>query len=129
MHYYNRSLYPVPDNAIMMEITESSYVNKDSSDPQQHHNISCCVSIEVQGVTSMPTVNWHNSSGQVIANGGNFHLQQVIAANNNYCTMFQFPSELCGNKLLCKATLSYSTDSEPLVKTMEYSIVRSNGGN
>ena len=77
----------------------------------------------------MPTINWYNASGQMISNGGDFHLQRVIAANNNYyCTMFQFPSELCGNKLLCKAVLSYSTDSEPLVKTMEYSIVRSNKG-
>ena len=117
----------MPDSAITMEITEFSYINKDSSDPQQHHNISCCVSIEVQGITSMPTINWYNASGQMISNGGDFHLQRVIAANN-YCTMFQFPSELCGNKLLCKAVLSYSTGSEPLVKTMEYSIVRLNGG-
>ena len=76
----------------------------------------------------MPTVNWHNARGEIITNGGDFHLQQVIAANN-YCTMFQFPSESCGNKLLCKAILSFSTDSEPLVKTMEYSILHSNGGN
>ena len=78
----------------------------------------------------MPTINWHNASGQVIANGGDFHPQQVIAVNN-YCTMLQFPLELCGNKLLCKALLSYSTELEPLVKTMEYSIiiiVRSNRG-
>lgn len=119
--------FPVPDSAITMEITESSYINKDNSDPELHYNISCCVSIGVQGVTSMPTVNWHNARGEMIVNGGEFHLQQVTAANN-YCTTFQFPSESCGNKLLCKAILSYSTDSEPLVKTMEYSINHSNGG-
>ena len=75
----------------------------------------------------MPTVNWHNARGEMIVNGGNFHLQQVIATNN-YCTMFQFPSESCGNRLVCKAMLSYSTDAEPLVKTLEYSIAHSDGG-
>lgn len=110
-----------------MEITESTYINEDSSEPEQHHNISCCVSIKLNGITSKPMVNWHNARGEVITDGGEFHLQQVVAANN-YCTMFQFPSESCGNKLLCKAILSYSTDSEPLVKTLEYSVIHSNGG-
>ena len=117
----------MPDNAIIMEITDSDFIIKDTSAPKQHHNISCCVSIEVKGITSTPTVNWYNAHREMISNGGDFHLQKV-AADNHYCTMFQFPSESCGDKLLCMATLSYSTDSEPLVKTMEYSIMRPIGG-
>lgn len=123
MSLYSKT-WSVPDNAITMEIAEYSYINKDISNPDNlHHNVSCCVSIGVKGVTSIPTVNWHNARGEMISNGGSFQLQQAVVASS-YCTLIQFSSKSCGDKLLCRATLLYSTDSKPLVKTMEYSIAQ-----
>lgn len=106
-----------------MAITEHSYTNEGTVAAPDHHNISCCVSINVEGITSAPTVNWHNSHGELISNGGDFHLQQTVA-ENHYCTLFQFPSEACGDRLLCKAILFYDADSMVFEKTMKYSIIR-----
>lgn len=117
----------MPEDAIVMAITEHSYTNEGTIKVPDHHNISCCVSIKVEGITSVPTVSWHNSRGELISNGGDFHLQQTVTGNL-YCTMFQFPSEACGDRLLCKATLSYDADSMVFVKTMNYSIIRTNKG-
>lgn len=106
-----------------MEIREHSYSNKDSTTDQDHYNISCCVAVEVEGITSAPTVNWHNSFGEMISNGGHFHVQQTVMGNT-YCTIFQFPSNECGDRLLCKATLFTDADSLSLTKAMRYSINR-----
>ena len=115
----------MPEDAITMAITEHGYIDihKGTVTDPDHHNISCCVSIEVEGITSVPMISWHNSRGELISSGGNFHLQQTVA-ENLYCTAFQFPTEECGDRLLCKATLSYDTDSTILVKTMKYSLTR-----
>ena len=106
-----------------MEITEHNYINKSTTTDRDYHNISCCVSIEVEGITSVPTVNWHNSHGEMIPDGGDLHIQQTVS-EKLYCTLFLFPSEACGDRLVCRATLLYTADSVPLVKTMTYSITR-----
>ena len=120
----NFKFHAVPDDAITISITEHTYTGKDNNiTDASHQNISCCVSIEVEGVTSKPLVTWHNSHGETISNRGSFHIQK-IEGENYVCSVFQFPTDACGDQLVCKAALFYDVNLAPLIKTKGYSIVR-----
>ena len=119
----------MPEDAITITITEHAYTNKDStSDQYLHHNISCCVSIEVEGITSAPSVNWHYSHGEKISEGDDIDLQHTTD-EKYYCAFLQFSAEACGGELLCRAELSHNAISTPLVKTMGYNAAHPTGGN
>lgn len=119
----------MPEDAITITITEHAYMNKDTtSDQDLHHNISCCVSIEVEGITSEPSVTWHYTHGEAISDGENIYLQHTID-ERDYCAFLQFSVEACGGELLCRAELPHNAVSTPLVKTVGYNAAHFTGGN